>query len=104
MTTQALSQDEKDQRRINFAIRQLQQGRNNAHGTFTLTANDTSTTVTAINCAAGSHVSITPTSATAAAAVGSATGVYVTPGNGSFVVTHNNTADLDRTFTYGIVG
>ena len=101
MTTAALSLNETDQRRINHAIQQLQQGRNNAHGSFTLSVSPaTSVSVSAPNCAAGCHVSVTPTSANAA----DVTGLYVTATNGSFTVTHDATVNADCTFTFGIVG
>jgi len=99
-----INPNEKDLRVVCEFIRAIQNGRWNGHGTFTLNANATTTTVTTALCKSASHVSITPSSATAAADVGSATGVYVTPGNGSFVVTHPNTADTDKTFTYAIIG
>jgi len=85
-------------------VRGIMLGRVNAHGEFTLTENDTSTVVTTALCRPNSHVTITPQTATAAADVGSATGVYVVAGDGSFTVTHPNTADTDKTFTFGIIG
>lgn len=74
-------------------------------GTVTLTANAASTTVTNVNVMASSRILLTPTSATAAADVGSATGVYVSAKNQgvSFVVTHPNNASADKTFDYQIV-
>lgn len=104
MTIRVLNADEQRLRIVSERIREMQRGRSNAHGTFTLTANDTTTTVTTPNVTADSHVTITPKTATAAAAVGSATGVYVTAADGSFTVTHPNTADTDKTFSYGIIG
>lgn len=87
---------------IRFAIQQLAQGRSNACGSFTLTANAASTTVTAQNCAAGSTPLLTPTTANAAAAL--ATTFVGTVSNGSFVVTHANNAQTDKTFKYAAIG
>lgn len=74
-------------------------------GTVTLTANAASSTVTNANVMASSRIILTPTSATAAVAQGSATGVYVSTKNQgvSFVITHPNTADADKTFDYLII-
>jgi hypothetical protein len=104
MTTRPIRRDEPDLKRICEAIEQLQQGRSNAHGTLTLTDDGvaTTTTVSAPTCSEFSHVNITPTNANAANAI-QTTDVYVTPGNGSFVVTHAASA-LSRTFTYSING
>ncbi len=105
MTTQALSLVENRQRTINHAIRELQRGRSNAHGTFTLNGNnsDTELVVSAPNCATGSHVSITPKSANAAAQWAGGD-MYIVTGNQQFTVTHGTTSNSDETFTYGIVG
>jgi hypothetical protein len=92
--------NESDPRRVNHTIRQITEGRSNAHGTFTLAVSPaTSTTVTATTCGAGSHVSITPTNANAAALAA----VSVVAGNGQFVVTHTASA-LSCTFSFGIIG
>lgn len=80
-------------------------------GTVTLTANAATTTVLlgalGVNeVTNNSRVILTPTSANAAADQGSATGVYVsakTPGT-SFVITHPNNANADKTFDFEIVG
>lgn len=68
--------------------------------TVTLTAGATSTTVKDNFCSTGSHVFLTAITAHAAAS----TGVYIVTSKGSFVINHNNTADADKIFTYGIVG
>jgi len=92
--------------RIVAAIRQLIAGRSNAAGAVTLNANATSTTVVAPNCAAGSEIFLFPRSANAAAEVKNGT-IYV-PGanvaNRSFVITHANNAQTDRTFSYLAIG
>jgi hypothetical protein len=74
----------------------------NNTGTLTLAANAATTTVLNNSITPTSKIFLFPTSATAAVAVGSATGVWVstkTAGT-SFVLTHPNTADIDKTFDY----
>lgn len=71
-------------------------------GSCTLTASTTTTTVSDTNVQSASRIILFPTSANAAADVGSATGVYVsakTLGT-SFVITHPNNANADKTFDY----
>lgn len=104
MTATPLRREERDPNRINEAIQQLQQGRSNAHGSFSLTSDNvaTSTVVTAITCADASHVNLTPTNANAANMIRTAD-VYVVAGNKSFTVYHAAT-NLSCTFTYSING
>ncbi len=95
---------EKDPFRLSQAINELFMGRSNAHGTCTLTANVTTTTVTAENCGDESQVFLFPTTANAAAEVGNGT-IYVSAvANGSFTLTHANNAQTDRTFGYVCIG
>jgi hypothetical protein len=101
MPTNALRKDERDPLRISEAVSQLQQGRSNAHGTFTLDDDGvaTSTVVVAPTCSSVSHVNITPTTADAAAL-----GVLrVVADNGSFTVHHATTTDT-CSYTYSING
>lgn len=98
--------DDRDLIRTSSAVKQLAQGRSNAVGTFTLTAGATTTTVTATFCAIGSTVLYTPQTANASAEIGNGT-IYITAANvknGSFVVTHANNAQVDRTFSYVCLG
>lgn len=101
MTARVVNRDEKDLQVFALAINELTQGRSNAHGTVTLTANAASTVVTNANCAAGSHVGLSPTTANAAAALAT---TYWVAANGSFTITHANNAQVDRIFTYAIQG
>ena len=80
------------------------EGRSNAAGTFTLAANAASTTVLAPNCGAASTVLPFPKTANAAAEIGNGTMYIGTVSNGSFVVTHANNAQADRTFMYVALG
>ena len=98
MSGPTLSPQERDPARIAFAVRQLAEGRSNAVGTFTLAANAPDTTVTAANCGFGSSVVAFPKTANAAAELGNGTMHIATVSNGSFVVTHANNAQTDRTF------
>ena len=95
---------EKDPYKIVRAVRELFEGRSNAVGTFTLTPSAASTTVTAQNCGAGCTVLAFPKTATAAAELGNGTMYIATVNNGSFVVTHANNAQADRTFSYAAFG
>lgn len=88
-------------RKIVDTIRQLVQGKSNAVGTFTLTANATSTTVTAPTCAPGSAVFWSPTTAHAANDMATTSAVA---GTGQFVVTHANNSRNDRSFSFVVLG
>jgi hypothetical protein len=95
---------ERDLFRIVRGIRDLFEGRSNAVGSFTLTANAATTIVTAPNCGAGCTISVQPTTANAAAEIGNGTMYIGAVNNGSFVVTHANNAQADRTFLYVALG
>lgn len=73
-------------------------GRANNVGTLTLTAGTTTTTVLDNQFESGMVPVLIATTANAAAATAN---VYVSArANGSFTLTHSNTATLDRTFLY----
>jgi hypothetical protein len=104
MSTPALAPSETRIDRIVNAIRNLQAGRNNATGSCTLAASVATTTVTAPNCAPTSQVFLFPKTAHAGAEL-AAGGCYIsTVGNGLFVITHANNAQIDRTFGYAALG
>lgn len=86
------------------AIQQLAAGRSNAFGTITLAAGATTTTVSNKNCAAGTVPILTPTTANAAAALATTYVPIASVGNGSFVIQHANSAQVDRTFLYALHG
>ena len=99
-----LSPQEKDIWQVVQAVRQLVEGRNNASGQVTLTANAASTVVSHPNCSVGSSPTLTPATAHAAAEMGNGT-IYVSAiSNGSFTLTHANNAQVDRTFYYSVGG
>jgi|SRR5882672_1115942 len=98
----ALSLKEKNSDTVNQAINQLQQGRDNASGTVTLTTG-TSTIVPAVNCSPTSGVQLTAASLTAAAAIAAGTLFVSAAGKGQFTITHAAGA-ADRTFFYRVHG
>lgn len=104
MTALTVASNEKDPAKFAAAIQQLTQGRSNAVGSFTLRAAHTTTTVEAINCAEGSVPIPVPTSANAAAEQGAGTMYISQVNNKSFVVTHANNAQTDRTFLFVAIG
>lgn len=71
-------------------------------GVATLTVSSTTSVINNPVVTAASAIWLFPTSATAAAAVGSAVGVYVSSkvANTSFTITHPDTAEADKTFNY----
>lgn len=86
------------------AVRDALNGRSNAFGQFTLTANAASTTVAAENCSPESSIALMPMTANAAAALAT---TFITAANitaGQFVLTHANNAQVDKTFRYAIQG
>jgi hypothetical protein len=98
----SLSDDETEQRSQNFVIRQLIEGRSNAVGTCTLTANTTTTTVAAINCGANSAVFLFPKTSHAAAVAAS---TYVSAVSArQFTVTHPSNANADKDFYFVCLG
>lgn len=104
MTVYVPGSEERDLKKIILSLQQLAAGRSNATGSVTLSASAASTTVTNANCATGSTPSLTATTANAAAEFKNGT-IYVgTVSNGSFVITHANNSQTDRTFLYAILG
>src|SRR6476661_2207384 len=95
---------ETDLKKIVLAIQQLAAGRSNAVGTVTLATGAATTVVSDKNCAAGSTPLLTATTANAATEVGSGTIYVSTVTNGSFTITHANSATTGRTFLYALVG
>lgn len=87
---------------IRTALSGLANGRSNAIGSVTLTASATTTVVTDSNVSADSVIALMPTTATA---VSADTLVYVSAvTDGTFTLTHDNNAAIDRTFKYSIQG
>jgi hypothetical protein len=94
---------ETDLKKSVLAIQQLAAGRSNATGSVTLATGSTITTVSTSNCAPGSTPILTPASAAAATEFGNGTIFVSAVTNGSFTITHANSATA-RTFLYAILG
>lgn len=93
-----------DFQRILQALRELGAGRSNAVGTATLTANQATTVVTAINCGPDSRVFLMPTTANGSAEFGNGTIRISAVGQGTFTITHANNAQTDRTYHWLAMG
>lgn len=89
-------------RKIARSVILLMDGKHNATGSKTLTANAATTTLTDMRLTATSVVTFMPKTANAAAALG---GLYVTARtNGSCTLNHANNAQADKSFDYTING
>jgi hypothetical protein len=104
MTAYVPGVTETDLKKIVLALQQLAAGRSNAVGSVTLATGSATTTVTTANCAQGSTPILTPASASAATEVGSGTMYVSAVANGSFTITHANSATAGRTFLYAVIG
>lgn len=104
MTAYVPGISETDLKKIVLAIQQLAAGRSNAVGSVTLVTGSAATMVTTANCASGSTPILTPASASAAAELGNGTLHVSAVTNGSFTITHANSATVGRTFLYAILG
>lgn len=91
-------------RRIHEGFNNLFAGKMNCTGTFTVTQNAGTTVVTDPRCGPDSVIVYTPTTANASAEVGNGTIYISAKADGSFTVTHANSATAGRTFDYIIVG
>jgi len=102
MSAPVVTEREKDLTRYAFAINQIGQGRSNATGTTLLTANATSTVVTAANCGPNSVVFLSPLTANARTAMNNA---YISSVRaGSFTITHASNAAIDQSFGFACFG
>jgi phage tail sheath gpL-like len=80
----------------------IMDGKINATGTVTLTASDTTTTLTDPRIGAGSVILFMPTTANAKTA---AANLYVSArASGSATLTHASSANVDQTFGYVVIG
>lgn len=101
MAVLTVNTNEKDPQRLAAALRQLAEGRSNAVGACTFSANANSTLVTAPNCSVSSFVLLMPTTTHA----GWHQSQYsIVPANGSFRVIHKSNTFTDSTFGYFCVG
>lgn len=93
-----------DLTKINDSIEQMNQGRLNCSGTFTLDTGATSTVVNAPTVASGTRITFSPTSADAAAAMPT---TYILDSNvsaGSFIVSHATSGATDLSFSFIAIG
>lgn len=97
-----LDSAETNPRRQNNVIQQLMQGRTNATGDFTLTANSTSTVVTSQTCGPSSVIVWMPTTTNAASQM--ATLSCATVAARTFTLTHASNANIDQSFKYIVLG
>jgi hypothetical protein len=104
MTAYVPGTTETDLKKIVLAIQQLAAGRSNAVGTVTLATGAASTIVTDKNCAVGSVPITVPVTANAATEIGNGTMFISAVTNGSFTISHANSATPGRTFLYALVG
>jgi hypothetical protein len=93
-------------RRIALVVNGMMQGKTNNTGTVTLTDNSATTTVTfaAGQIGQSTVIHFTPTTSNAAGAL---SGLYVSSrdvANNTLTLTHANTATVDRTFDYTLIG
>jgi len=93
-----------DLTKINQAIEQIDQGRLNCSGFFTLAASATTTTVAAPTVAPGTPIKFSPTTADAAAALSTTFILDANVAAGSFIVSHASAGSTDRTFSWVAIG
>lgn len=97
-------EDEAEHRRkMALAIDQLLAGKSNNVLDITLTPNATETVVSRDRVCCDTRVSLTPKSASAAAAIGNGT-LWVEVTFGTITIHHDSTADTDRLFGATLVG
>src|ERR1700760_1299363 len=104
MTAYVPGINETDLKKIVLALQQLAAGRSNAVGSATLATGASTTIVPAPNCAIGSTPILTPATAAAATELGNGTMYVSAVANGSFTITHANSATAGRTFLYAVLG
>lgn len=93
-------------RQMYDAFLRLRQGKMDCLGEITLTAGAATTTLNDIRLSNQSVVTFDPKTANAAAEIYGATMYVLTAnrGTGSWVITHANNAQVDRTFQYSVIG
>lgn len=87
---------------VKVIVNNILRGQTNNTGTVTLTPSVTTTTITDNRIGGSSGIYLQPTTANAAAAL--ATTYLSTPGAGTVVINHANSAQVDRVFNYAILG
>lgn len=93
-----------DLTKINQAIDQIDQGRLNCSGEFTLAASATTTTVFAPTVGDETMIVFSPTTANAAGALATTFILAANIVSGSFIVSHASAGTTDRTFNWIGIG
>lgn len=93
-----------EQRQLGAWANQVHIGKLACNGVVTLTANATSTSVADQRAGAFSFIDFRPTTANAASAQAAGAMWASTRGKAYFVITHTNSAAVDKTFVYCILG
>lgn len=101
---QVPGRNNQDLTKINQAIEQMDQGRLNCSGEFTLAASATTTTVPAPTVAPGTRIVFSPTTANAATALATTFILDSNVSAGSFIVSHASGASTDRSFSWIAIG
>lgn len=104
MTAYVPDINETDLKKLILSLGQLASGRSNAVGTVTLATGAATTVVTDANCSSSSVPIPQPTNAVSATEYVSGNMWVSAVANGSFTITHTNSATAGRTFRYAIVG
>lgn len=99
-----LRRGERDPQRIIDAIMQLATGRQDSVGDVTLRPNQATTVVSFANCSTDSRVFLFPQTANAAAAVPTTYILQADILRRSFTIRHANNAQVDKTFSYLVIG
>ena len=90
-------------REVSQVVNNILDGKLHSTGSFTCTASATSTTVSDFRAGLTSVILLMPTTANAAAEQGNGTIFVSTRNKQSFVVTHANNTQVDRSFEYIII-
>ena len=89
-------------RKVATVVNNIMDGKINATGSVTLTANQATTTLTDMRVGPDSVILFMPTTANAAAELAT---LYVSSrGQETATLTHANNAQVDRTFAYAVLG
>lgn len=91
-------------RELAIAIQRIMRGETNNAGTFTLTADTTTTTVTDLKVGANTKIMYAPTTANASAEIAAGAIRISSKTKDSFVVTHVSNSQTDRDFDYSLSG
>jgi hypothetical protein len=104
MAGRAPSRGERNLQTIVDAIRQLFEGRSNAVGSVTLTANAATTVVAGPNIGLDSSIFLFPKTSNAAAAVATTFVLAANVVRGQFTISHANNAQTDKSFFWVALG